>query len=225
MIGGPDRDRTDDLFHAMEARSQLRHRPTKGGNILYSAGACLIRQTLRTGQPPLHRCHREKECSDPRTPPNSLFHPGFRQLALRRFGPDAQPLSAAAPPAPAGFAIATCAPRWPMCRTADRQPQYRSLEGFHRDPRRRSAGRRLDAARPQRTLPGLIDPGRGALGAGALSPAFAVFRNLDALYDVLLRVTETAALAGSASDAASLEDARAGLEDGRANSAPGCSSR
>jgi hypothetical protein len=30
LIGGPDRDRTDDLFHAMEARSQLRHRPTKG---------------------------------------------------------------------------------------------------------------------------------------------------------------------------------------------------
>jgi hypothetical protein len=38
---------------------------------------------------------------------------------------------------------------------------------------------------------------------------------LDALYDVLLRVTETAALSGSGSDAASLEDARAGLEDGR----------
>src|ERR1035441_2089233 len=28
LIGGPDRDRTGDLFHAMEARSQLRHRPT-----------------------------------------------------------------------------------------------------------------------------------------------------------------------------------------------------
>jgi hypothetical protein len=28
LLGGPDRDRTDDLFHAMEARSQLRHRPT-----------------------------------------------------------------------------------------------------------------------------------------------------------------------------------------------------
>ena len=28
LIGGPGRDRTDDLFHAMEARSQLRHRPT-----------------------------------------------------------------------------------------------------------------------------------------------------------------------------------------------------
>src|SRR6202012_4442891 len=31
LFGGPDRDRTDDLFHAMEARSQLRHRPTKEG--------------------------------------------------------------------------------------------------------------------------------------------------------------------------------------------------
>ncbi len=33
-FGGPGRDRTDDLFHAMEARSQLRHRPTmEGGDI------------------------------------------------------------------------------------------------------------------------------------------------------------------------------------------------
>ena len=31
-IGGPGRDRTDDLFHAMEARSQLRHRPTLVGS-------------------------------------------------------------------------------------------------------------------------------------------------------------------------------------------------
>src|SRR5437588_8820751 len=28
LYGGPGRDRTGDLFHAMEARSQLRHRPT-----------------------------------------------------------------------------------------------------------------------------------------------------------------------------------------------------
>jgi hypothetical protein len=34
LIGGPDRDRTDDLFHAMEARSQLRHRPTRGETTL-----------------------------------------------------------------------------------------------------------------------------------------------------------------------------------------------
>ena len=36
LFGGPDRDRTDDLFHAMEARSQLRHRPTLGGTCLFS---------------------------------------------------------------------------------------------------------------------------------------------------------------------------------------------
>jgi hypothetical protein len=36
IIGGPDRDRTDDLFHAMEARSQLRHRPTQGGTPSFS---------------------------------------------------------------------------------------------------------------------------------------------------------------------------------------------
>ena len=29
-VGGPGRVRTDDLFHAMEARSQLRHRPIRG---------------------------------------------------------------------------------------------------------------------------------------------------------------------------------------------------
>jgi hypothetical protein len=42
MIGGPDRDRTDDLFHAMEARSQLRHRPTS----FYSEAGCGWRQCL-----------------------------------------------------------------------------------------------------------------------------------------------------------------------------------
>jgi hypothetical protein len=68
-------------------------------------------------------------------------------------------------------------------------------------------------------LPPLLaqaDTAASANGPAALAPAFAVFRNLDALYDVLLRVTETAGLAGSAADASNLEDARAGLEDGRA---------
>ena len=46
MIGGPDRDRTDDLFHAMEARSQLRHRPTTAvGQLSYSRRYVLFRQT------------------------------------------------------------------------------------------------------------------------------------------------------------------------------------
>ena len=33
--GGPGRVRTDDLFHAMEARSQLRHRPTRKVHFYY----------------------------------------------------------------------------------------------------------------------------------------------------------------------------------------------
>jgi hypothetical protein len=65
-----------------------------------------------------------------------------------------------------------------------------------------------------KTLPPLLAQA-DASSPAALSPSFAVFRNLDALYDVLLRVTETASLVGS-SDANSLEDARAGLEAGRA---------
>ena len=39
LIGGPGRDRTDDLFHAMEARSQLRHRPTRGERRIFNSRA------------------------------------------------------------------------------------------------------------------------------------------------------------------------------------------
>src|SRR5689334_19031878 len=38
ITGGPGRDRTDDLFHAMEARSQLRHRPTRKDEQKTTAG-------------------------------------------------------------------------------------------------------------------------------------------------------------------------------------------
>jgi hypothetical protein len=63
------------------------------------------------------------------------------------------------------------------------------------------------------TLPGLIN---AALADPAkVSPAFSVYRNVDALYDVLLRVSETAQLAGASRDAALLEDQRATLEDSR----------
>jgi hypothetical protein len=62
------------------------------------------------------------------------------------------------------------------------------------------------------TLPGLINT---ALADPAkVSPAFTVYRNVDALYDVLLRVSETAQLAGS-NDAQLLEDQRSALEDAR----------
>ena len=67
------------------------------------------------------------------------------------------------------------------------------------------------------TLPPLLDQAQAANSASApLAPSFAVFRNVDALYDVLLRVAEMANLGGSAEDAAHLEDARAALESARA---------
>jgi hypothetical protein len=62
------------------------------------------------------------------------------------------------------------------------------------------------------TLPNLINT---ALADPAkVSPAFSVYRNVDALYDVLLRVSETAQLAGS-NDARLLEEQRSNLEDAR----------
>ena len=68
------------------------------------------------------------------------------------------------------------------------------------------------------TLPGLMsaaDAAPATNGVHALAPAFAVFRNLDALYDVLLRVSEIASVGAAANDAGSLESARAALEGGR----------
>ena len=48
LIGGPDRDRTDDLFHAMEARSQTAPQAhmLQGMQLFYCLRWSLIRQTL-----------------------------------------------------------------------------------------------------------------------------------------------------------------------------------
>ncbi|MGI8771610.1 MAG: hypothetical protein ACR2JE_09240 [Acidobacteriaceae bacterium] len=64
------------------------------------------------------------------------------------------------------------------------------------------------------TLPDLLAKARSA--NSSVSPSFAVFRNVDALYDVMLRVTETATLAGAQRDAGQLEQSRAMLEHARA---------
>lgn len=64
----------------------------------------------------------------------------------------------------------------------------------------------------QNTLPQLVSTALAS--PSKMSPSFAVYRNVDALYDVLLRVSETAQLAGS-SDARTLEDQRMSLEQSR----------
>jgi hypothetical protein len=62
------------------------------------------------------------------------------------------------------------------------------------------------------TLPSLIS--NALANPGKVSPVFSVYRNVDALYDVLLRVSETAQLAGT-NDARVLEDQRGELESSR----------
>jgi hypothetical protein len=124
---------------------------------------------------------------------------------------------AAAVPATPGFAVASLRPALANVQTAvaDLGVAHWKVSGATR------AATEQDVASMQRdlttTLPALmaLADAAPANGTVALSPSFAVFRNLDALYDVLLRVTETAALAGSSSDANILEEARAGLEDAR----------
>jgi hypothetical protein len=49
IIGGPDRDRTDDLFHAMEARSQLRHRPTMTNLSIFVESARFVKRPRLDG--------------------------------------------------------------------------------------------------------------------------------------------------------------------------------
>jgi hypothetical protein len=121
---------------------------------------------------------------------------------------------AAAPPPPSGFAMNTLRPA-----LANVQNTISNLNVSHwkASSQTRDAVT-ADIASMQRdlnaTLPGLVTQADSA-GPNVLGPTFAVFRNLDALYDVLLRVTETAALAGTGADPSSLEDARAGLEDAR----------
>jgi hypothetical protein len=131
--------------------------------------------------------------------------------------PAAAPAAPSAPApaaAPAGFAFANLRP---VLANVQNAISGLSISRW-KAPSATRAATQQDVASMQRdlsaTLPALLTQAEGA--NAALSPSFAVFRNMDALYDVLLRVTETAALAGPDSDASSLEEARAGLEDGRA---------
>jgi len=63
------------------------------------------------------------------------------------------------------------------------------------------------------TLPGLLTQADAA--PGTVSPSFAVYRNIDALYDVLLRVYQTASLAAPQGEADSLRSALQQLEAAR----------
>ena len=63
------------------------------------------------------------------------------------------------------------------------------------------------------TLPPLLD--QAAASPGSLAATFAVYRNIDALYDVLLRVSQTAILSGAQNDAVGLQGALDNLQGAR----------
>ncbi len=63
------------------------------------------------------------------------------------------------------------------------------------------------------TIPGLLTQADAA--PGAVSPSFALYRNVDALYDVLLRVSQTADIAAPSDEAASVASALQKLEEAR----------
>jgi len=65
------------------------------------------------------------------------------------------------------------------------------------------------------TLPPLLE--KANTPPASVASYFAVYRNIDALYDVLLRVSETAVLAGSQNDAATTQAALSSLETARRN--------
>lgn len=67
------------------------------------------------------------------------------------------------------------------------------------------------------TLPGLISQADSA--PAAVSPSFAVYRNLEALYDVLLRVSETADLAAPDNEASAVASSLQRLESARSQMA------
>ncbi len=64
------------------------------------------------------------------------------------------------------------------------------------------------------TLAGLLQQADAA--PGSVPAGFLVYRNVDALYDTLLRVVETAELAAPTNEATSLESALDSLENARA---------
>jgi hypothetical protein len=196
----------------MEARSQLRHRPTlvitssilvdkvqfvkrpreasRGGNSATKGGIALLGMinSLTT----------------------AVSHSRFFQLAtvLACISPFAVAQQAAPAPPPAPPAAITIA-------TEDIRPEIdrlnQAVSGINvpkwKAPNEVKAQTQSDIGSIQRnlktTLPELLDAAKAA--PSTIAPAFAVYRNICALYDVLLRVAETATLAGPQQDGALLD--------------------
>ncbi len=198
----------------MEARSQLRHRPThvitssilvdkvqfvkrpreasRGGNGATKGGIALLGMN------------------------NSLItvvsYPRFFQLAAVLACTSTFAATQQAPPAPT---VPAPAPAAVTIATEDIRPEMdrlnQAVSGLNvpkwKAPNQVKEQTQSDIGSIQRnlktTLPQLLDAAKAA--PTTVAPAFAVYRNVCALYDVLLRVAETATLAGPQQDGVLLD--------------------
>ncbi len=132
--------------------------------------------------------------------------------------PAAQPAAAAAP-APAGFAMSQPAPRTGQCAERHRQPQHCPLEGARTNPRRHAAGHRLHAAGPEYHAARTPD-GAGRGRRAKVRPHCPPLLPSSVIWMLFMTYCfgsrKRRRWPGPRRMPSSLEDARAGLEDGRA---------
>ncbi len=230
-IGGPGRDRTDDLFHAMEARSQLRHRPTDKLLLVYTSREFRPTLRLRSLRATVERPGASVESMDcsfffalplvPRMFRKIFYAEAILVLSWVLSGTNAVALQTSVP---VNVAMpATTASEASINDTL--QPALNQVEQalgrvqidhwkLSRDQKQQLSGDATSIAYDLGSqLPGLFEAVRQS--PAALAPQFNVLHNVDALYDVLVRITTTAGLTAGRSDAAILDDALQGLESAR----------
>ena len=196
----------------MEARSQLRHRPTHvlTSSILVDKVKFVKRprEASRGGNSAMKGGIALLGMNNSRT--TAASHPRILQLAtvlvsISPFATAQQAAPAAAASAPPAITIAT----------EDVRPEIdrlnQAVSGLNvpkwKAPNQVKDQTQSDIGSIQRnlktTLPQLLDAAKAA--PTTIAPAFAVYRNVCALYDVLLRVAETASLAGPQQDGVLLD--------------------
>ena len=205
----------------MEARSQLRHRPTCV--VLFIVSYCL--SFVKWERSPVSRArqlrrafrHRPKDMLDSQC---NRFTAGWLSVVLAgALAAAAQPAS----PAPVTGSEAAAAPRisvsgivQPALTDVQRSVSALNISRWKAPGEVRSAAQQKTASIQRDlsdTLPPLLTQADSA--PGQASSSFSVYRNIDALYDVLLRVYETASLAAPQNEADGLGSALERLESAR----------
>jgi hypothetical protein len=193
----------------MEARSQLRHRPTLEGILIVVEAMRFVKPTTYLAgawQLLVVSLHRPPDMP---VKPSTLFFPRSvptALLVLLFLGTGFTALAQSGVAAPAPDSSGTAGPT----ASAIVQPAIANVQRTIGDlniqrwkaPNEVRGATEQNAASVQRdlneTLPGLLSQADATLDS--VPPSFAVYRNLDALYDVLLRIYETAMLAAPQSE-------------------------